>query len=59
MRVPVPLIEIVEALERENYWEAANSLRRLRGWQARTLMCNLDERPSEVLGSQSDAVTKP
>ena len=50
---PIPVTEIVDALEREAAntdtdprWLAATELRRISGWEARTLMCRVDRRPS-------------
>jgi hypothetical protein len=53
--LPVPLKQIIWALEREAQntdtdcrWLAASELRRLDGWRARTLMCEVDADPTEV-----------
>lgn len=50
---PIPVTEIVAALERESAntdtdprWLAAVELRRMAAWEARTLMCRIDQRPS-------------
>jgi hypothetical protein len=51
---PIPVTEVVVALEREAetetspQWLAAQHLRRMKGWDRRTLMCRLDQRPSVV-----------
>lgn len=51
---PIPVTEIIVALEREAQtetspqWLAAQHLRRMAGWDARTLMCAIDRRPSVV-----------
>jgi hypothetical protein len=49
---PIPVTEIVNALEREAGEAAAdprrlaaNYLRQMNGWENRTLMCCMDERP--------------
>lgn len=54
--VPVPVREIVRALEREaantdtdGRWLAAAELRRMANWEDRTLMCEIDQRPSETV----------
>ena len=57
-RQPIPVTEIVLALEREaetatdHRWIAAQHLRRMKGWDTRTLMCCVDERPSETVGAE-------
>lgn len=58
--VPIPVVEIVRALEREAgntdtdpRWLAAVELRRMAGWQTRTLICEIDQRPSEIVGVPS------
>ena len=50
---PIPVTEIISALEREASntdtdprWLAAVELRRMAGWESRTLMCRIDTRPS-------------
>lgn len=55
---PIPVTEIVAALERESAntdtdprWLAAVELRRMAAWEARTLMCRIDLRPSGVQSS--------
>lgn len=60
-RRPIPVTEIVDALEREGThtdtdprWLAAQQLKRMSGWQTRTLMCRVDERPSTVQCAQSE-----
>jgi len=57
-RQPIPVTEIVAALEREASntdtdprWLAAAQLRRMGGWEARTLMCRIDQRDSVVSAS--------
>ena len=52
-RQPIPVTEIVAALEREAAntdtdprWMAAQCLRHIAGWETRTLMCRIDTRPS-------------
>ncbi|MGH8258538.1 MAG: hypothetical protein ACREUG_02480 [Steroidobacteraceae bacterium] len=52
---PIPISEIVSALERESgncdtdrRWRAATLLREIDGWTGRTLMCRIDQRPSRV-----------
>jgi len=57
--VPVPVREIVRALEREAgntdtdpRWLAASALRRMAKWEDRTLMCEIDQRPSELVGEK-------
>lgn len=52
-REPIPVAEIVAALEREAAntdtdprWMAAQCLRHVAGWESRTLMCFVDTRPS-------------
>lgn len=49
---PIPVAEIISALEREAAntdtdprWLAATLLRRMTGWETRTLMCRVDDRP--------------
>ena len=63
MRVPVPVIEIIDALERESRntdtdprWLAANELRRMEGWLTRTLMCHVEKWPSETVTPKPGAV---
>lgn len=57
-RQPIPVHEIVAALEREAdtetspQWLAAQHLRRMRDWADRTLMCGIDERPSETVNGE-------
>lgn len=53
MRVPVKVTEIIAALEREAdntntdpRWHAACELRRMAGYEARTLMCEVDTDPT-------------
>ena len=54
---PVPVVEIITALEREAAcetdarWLAAQYLRHMPEWQTRTLMCRIDDGPSETLAS--------
>ena len=54
---PIPIHEIVAALEREAetetapQWLAAQHLRRMASWHDRTLMCCVDQRPSETVGA--------
>lgn len=50
---PIPVAEIIRALEREAWntdtdprWLAAAELRHIHGWETRTLMCRIDDRPS-------------
>jgi hypothetical protein len=50
--LPVRVTEIVAALERESAntdtdsrWLAASELRRMEGWERRTLMCDVDIEP--------------
>lgn len=57
---PIPVTEIVAALEREARntdtdprWLAAAELRRIEGWEARTLMCAVDQRPSTTDGPEA------
>lgn len=54
-RQAIPVTEIVAALERESAntdtdprWLAAVQLRRMAGWESRTLMCRIDTRPSTM-----------
>lgn len=56
---PIPVREIIGALEREGFkddiegrWLLTQGLRRLKDWQTRTLMCRIDQRPSEIVGAQ-------
>lgn len=49
-RVPIPVTEIIDALERERRNDIADALRSLPGWELRTLMCAVDERPSDHMG---------
>lgn len=49
VRLPVPITEIVNALEREAVntdtdvrWLAASWLRQMTNWERRTLMCKID-----------------
>ncbi len=51
-RHPIPIAEMISALEREAAntdtdprWIAASALRQIAGWETRTLMCEVDERP--------------
>jgi len=51
MLLPVPVTEIIRALEGEAgntdtdpRWLAASELRRMGGWERRTLMCDVDTR---------------
>lgn len=46
MRIPIEVAEIIKALERESAntdtdprWRAAQELRRIVGWETRTLVC--------------------
>lgn len=52
-RLPIPVVEIICALEREAAntdtdprWLAARCLRSMDQWETRTLMCRVDTRPS-------------
>lgn len=52
--LPIPVREIVAALERESAntdtdprWLAASELRRMEGWETRTLICRPDQRPTQ------------
>lgn len=49
-RIPVPVSEIIAALERERRNDIADALRTLPDWQSRTLMCARDWRPSDHMG---------
>ena len=49
-QVPIPVTEIVDALERERRSDIADALRTLPNWQTRTLVCAVDDRPSEHMG---------
>ena len=55
-RVPVPVREIIHALEREAgntdtdpRWLAATKLRDMQNWEARTLICECDVDPEPVV----------
>jgi hypothetical protein len=57
-RAPVPVSEIIRALEREAAntdsdprWLAATCLRQIMGWETRTLICDIDTRPSVTIGA--------
>jgi hypothetical protein len=57
-RMPIPVTEIVDALERESAnadtdprWLAAAELRRMTGWEMRTLMCSVDESPPVTMAA--------
>jgi hypothetical protein len=57
-RQPIPVTEIVAALEREAAntdtdprWIAAQCLRHIAGWESRTFMCRIDTRPSTYSGA--------
>jgi len=58
-RQPIPVVEIIWALEREAgntdtspQWQAASALRRMTDWESRTLMCHIDKR-----GSQQETIS--
>jgi len=57
-RVPILLTSIITALERESgntdtdpRWIAATELRKVTGWQRRTLVCTIDVRPCSALAA--------
>lgn len=56
---PIPVHKIIAALEREAeaqtspQWLAAQHLRRMKDWEDRSLMCEVDTRPSVVSGDLS------
>lgn len=49
-KIPVPVTEIIDALERERRHDIADALRTLPNWQTRTLMCAQEWRPSDHMG---------
>jgi len=62
MLVPVKVTEIIGALEREAdntnvdpRWHAACELRRMAGYEARTLMCEVDTDPTIEISSKGEA----
>lgn len=62
--VPIPVREIIRALEREAgntdtdcRWLAATELRRMTKWEDRTLMCEIDQRPSETFALDGPMIT--
>jgi len=50
-RQPIPVTEIIDALQREGWVAAADGLKEVKDWETRTLMCRIDSRPSEVVGA--------
>lgn len=59
-RQPIAIVDIVHALERESAnadtdprWLAATALREMDCWKTRTIMCDVDERPSALSASVS------
>lgn len=55
-KIPVPVREIIRALEREAgntdtdcRWLAAAELRRMAKWEDRTLICEIEQRPPETI----------
>lgn len=57
-RLPVAIIEIVHALEREAAntdtdpkWRAASALRQMEDWDRRTLMCAIETEPQQEIAT--------
>lgn len=46
---PIPVTEIIDALQREGWVAAADGLKEVKDWETRTLMCRVDQRPAETL----------
>lgn len=46
---PIPVTEIIDALQREGWVAAADGLKEVTGWETRTLMCRVDQRHPETL----------